>query len=162
MGRSHSALYRRVVDRRRTSASQIPLCLAWSFTVHKSHGQSFDRAHNNLGPKEGTLGHTLVTLSRLRSETGLTGWCLTMQSLWSDYANLENELGTKSSATSSIDSVSSPSPPPGTSRACLIAPKAPLKTLRTTEPPRIWIRPRHPLLRNLARPLALLLLDDAS
>eukprot|EP00035_Acanthoeca_spectabilis_P017633 m.370369 g.370369 ORF g.370369 m.370369 type:complete len:322 (+) comp16680_c1_seq59:1203-2168(+) len=66
---------------RRLQRVQIPLCLAWSFTVHKSQGQSFDRAHINLGAEEGTLGHTLVALSRLRSEAGLMLDAITLERL---------------------------------------------------------------------------------
>jgi ATP-dependent DNA helicase PIF1 len=49
---------------------QLPLRLAWAFTVHKSQGSSHTLARVNIGPDELALGHSLVAISRLRTMEG--------------------------------------------------------------------------------------------
>jgi ATP-dependent DNA helicase PIF1 len=54
------------------SYRQIPLKLAWAFTVHKSQGQSFDSAHVIPGGGFFASGHAYVALSRCRTAAGLS------------------------------------------------------------------------------------------
>ena len=46
--------------------TQIPLVLAWAFTIHKSQGKTLDHAVIDLGKSEKCCGMTLVALSRVR------------------------------------------------------------------------------------------------
>ena len=47
-----------------TCNHQLQLSLCWAITMHKSQGQTLDKAVINLGPKEACTGLTFVCLSR--------------------------------------------------------------------------------------------------
>ncbi len=53
------------------SVTQYPLMLAYGYTIHKSQGQTLDRAVIDLGRGAFAHGQTYVALSRLRSADGL-------------------------------------------------------------------------------------------
>lgn len=49
------------------SRRQIPLRLCWAMTIHKSQGQTLDKAVIDLGPRKSNAGVTFVGLSRVRA-----------------------------------------------------------------------------------------------
>ncbi|CAB4427786.1 unnamed protein product [Rhizophagus irregularis] len=49
------------------SRQQVPLCLAWAITVHKSQGLTLSKAKIDIGSKEFAAGLTFVAASRVRS-----------------------------------------------------------------------------------------------
>ncbi|MFU0805525.1 MAG: AAA family ATPase [Pseudoclavibacter caeni] len=51
--------------------TQFPLRLAWAVTIHKSQGQTYDRAVIDLGARAFSPGQVYVALSRLTSLDGL-------------------------------------------------------------------------------------------
>ena len=51
--------------------TQLPLRLCWEITMHKSQGQTLDRAVIDLGPKEACTGLTFVCLSRAKRPVDL-------------------------------------------------------------------------------------------
>ena len=51
---------------RRHSRQQLPLRLAYAMTIHKSQGQTLEKAVIDIGNKECTTGLTFVALSRLK------------------------------------------------------------------------------------------------
>jgi ATP-dependent DNA helicase PIF1 len=53
-------------DTRRHSRRQLPLRLSYAMTIHKSQGQTLNKAVIDIGAKERTAGLTFIALSRLR------------------------------------------------------------------------------------------------
>ena len=49
------------------SRIQVPICLAWAITVHKSQGITLPKAKIDIGNKEFAVGLSFVALSRVRS-----------------------------------------------------------------------------------------------
>ena len=49
------------------SRLQIPVCLAWSITVHKSQGLTLEKAVIDLGKKEFAAGLSFVAISQVRT-----------------------------------------------------------------------------------------------
>ena len=54
------------------SFTQYPLKLAWSITIHKSQGMTFDRMHFDLTRGTFAPGQAYVAISRMRTLDGLT------------------------------------------------------------------------------------------
>ena len=51
--------------------SQIPLKLAWAMTIHKSQGQTLEKAFIDLSYKPWESGHSYVAFSRIKSLRGI-------------------------------------------------------------------------------------------
>ncbi len=51
--------------------SQIPLKLAWAMTIHKSQGQTLEKAFIDLSYKPWESGHSYVAFSRIKSLSGI-------------------------------------------------------------------------------------------
>ncbi|EXX53022.1 ATP-dependent DNA helicase PIF1-like [Rhizophagus irregularis DAOM 181602=DAOM 197198] len=49
------------------SRTQLPICLAWSITAHKSQGLTLEKVNIDIGVKEFVAGLTFVALSRVQT-----------------------------------------------------------------------------------------------
>ncbi|KAK3919299.1 ATP-dependent DNA helicase [Frankliniella fusca] len=58
-------------DKVACSREQVPLCLAWAFTVHKSQGLTLDRAVISVGLRDFAVGLMYVAMSRVKAWAGL-------------------------------------------------------------------------------------------
>ena len=67
-GRKEGKLVKRAV----AEYSQVPLSPAWSVTVNKSQGSTYEKVHVDLGNRAFAAGQTYVALSRVRTFDGLT------------------------------------------------------------------------------------------
>ena len=71
--------------------TQLPLRLCWAITMHKSQGQTLDKAVIDLGPKEACTGLTFVCLGRAKRLVDLMVEPMSFDSI----GNLGNSLTTK-------------------------------------------------------------------
>ncbi len=53
------------------SRVQLPLCLAWAITIHKSQDQTLDKAVIDVGDRVFASGSECVAISRVRTLNGL-------------------------------------------------------------------------------------------
>ena len=65
------------------SRQQLPLRLSYAMTIHKSQGQTMDKAVIDIGNKEMAAGCTFVALSRLKTLSGLLIQPMTFERLQS-------------------------------------------------------------------------------
>lgn len=54
------------------SRLQLPLCLAWSITIHKAQGMTIDKLRTSIDESIFSFGSAYTALSRIRSLDGLT------------------------------------------------------------------------------------------
>ena len=71
--------------------TQLPLRLCWAITMHKSQGQTLDKAVIDLGPKEACTGLTFVCLGRAKRLVDLMVEPMSFNRI----GNLGNSLTTK-------------------------------------------------------------------
>ena len=76
------------------SRTQVPLCLAFAITIHKSQGWTRDRVKVDLGVSEHSLGIAFVACSRVKSLNGLCFAPADLRaSMWSRFAKINTAKG---------------------------------------------------------------------
>jgi hypothetical protein len=76
------------------SRTQIPLCLAFAITIHKSQGWTRDRVKVDIGVSEHSLGITFVACSRVKSLSGLCFLPADLRSsMWSRFQKINSAKG---------------------------------------------------------------------